>query len=83
MKTLKQCQAQVAADHNYSEWCHIPYDRQAFYGEEVARMYAREVAQDALNRAAENAETFLDFEDMLQIAVVDRDSITNTVINTL
>jgi hypothetical protein len=52
----------------------------------AVRDYAREVAQDALNRAAENAKADIVQEPIdgywTDVAFVDRDSITNTVINT-
>lgn len=49
---------------------------------QVMREYAKQVAQDVLYEAANNAIAILDFNDMAQIAIVDRESITDTEIIT-
>jgi hypothetical protein len=45
--------------------------------EEANKRFTTAAIKEHLSRAAENARAFLDFNDMLQIAVVDRESITN------
>ncbi|MVW93668.1 hypothetical protein FCL53_17030 [Elizabethkingia meningoseptica] len=91
MKTLDQIKDEVAKEFGYSS-----FENSIFYGEidiriidEVAKRYAREVAQASLEKAAENANIkYHDGHNKLYKAVkhvqigadniqIDKESITN------
>ncbi|CAI9673431.1 MULTISPECIES: hypothetical protein [Elizabethkingia] len=59
MKTLEKIKDEVAEELGYVTWSnmiHLYGSVQTSIVDKVAKLYAREVAQDSLQKAAENAE---------------------------
>ncbi|MDV3882956.1 hypothetical protein CMU04_06445 [Elizabethkingia anophelis] len=93
MKTLEQIKDEVAKKHHYGYWVDLVSQNDVFtidrYHNEVTELYAREVAQASLEKAAENARMkYHDGHNQLYKAVkhvqigadniqLDKESITN------
>lgn len=86
MKTFEAILDEVAKENGHEDvgWVFTrPYRNSHEMVKEAAKRYATQVAQDALNRAAENAESFGVYqsdEDRVVYPGVNKESITNTQI---
>ncbi|MVW92435.1 hypothetical protein FCL53_10710 [Elizabethkingia meningoseptica] len=75
MKTLEQIKDEVAKEFGYSDFHNSTFYRKTDVKicDEIAKRYAREVAQASLQKAAENAV----IEPKGMMTRVDKESITN------
>ncbi|MCL1692039.1 hypothetical protein [Elizabethkingia anophelis] len=76
MKTLEQIKDEVAKEFGYSDFHNSTFCRKTDVKicDEIAKRYAREVAQASLEKAAENAV----IEPKGMMTRVDKESITNS-----
>lgn len=83
MKTFEEVIESYVAEY-YFDFRKLKPETQPKYWEKMAKIYAKQIAQDALNRDAENADTknviIADDYGCFEEKIVDKQSITETEI---
>ena len=75
MRTLQECKDEVAIEHGYGNWNCVNEDNEGIYLEEIAKLYAKEVATQALIDASERVlNSFNEFGES--------SGTTDTILNT-
>ncbi|MDV3603801.1 hypothetical protein CMU86_11600 [Elizabethkingia anophelis] len=79
MKRLNEIKTEYAIEKEYNSWdefiSDLPIHRREDHYDKITELYAREVAQASLEKAAENARTKTNRESTS--IVVDKESIAN------
>ena len=81
MKRLNEIKTEYAIEKEYNSWdefiSDLPIHRREDYYDKITELYAREVAQASLEKAAENVALFNEFNEFEFKHWIDKESITN------
>lgn len=79
MKRLEEIKNEVAKEFGYSDFHNSTFCRKTDVKicDEIAKRYAREVAQASLQKASENVALFNEFSEFEFKHWIDKESITN------
>jgi hypothetical protein len=83
MRTLEECKDEVAKSFGHQDWDSIHFNITGFFLNDIIRLYAKEVAQQALIDASENVELVETIKNSAVYDKIDKDLIINTPIKLL